>query len=78
MCRIGLSADFLYDEPEHVVVGVGVLECLTDAVAEFDIPQGASGLFASQHAEIDRGNVERDARRAAASMRRHLLETAPT
>jgi hypothetical protein len=34
-------------------------------VAEFDSPQGPSGLFASQQAEIDRGNVERDARQAA-------------
>jgi hypothetical protein len=43
-CLIGLSADSLDDEPERVVVGVGVFERLTDAVVEFGVAQGPNPI----------------------------------
>ena len=41
---VGLSADLLHDEPEHVVVRVGVLKHQTSAVLDLSVVQGPHPL----------------------------------
>ena len=64
---VGLSADLLHDQPENVVVGVGVLEHLTGAMFDFGVAQGRNPLAegAVAHVVAEHGLVRGALRQTA-------------